>query len=769
MSEFNQTQTTDQATLQRRAFRTAVVLLAVSIGVIVFYLVVYWQLRNWQMLVLTGAMSAYAVITLVSMRLIRAGRVSAGTWLCIIGMYPLGPISALFVTDVSLIVGIVFIVLVFVTASQALNTKQTGIATGISVGVTILNVLIDQLPLDYRLTLPILQAFIPIAGGTVVLIAVFFIARRAWQGNLRIKLTFFFVLGAVTPLLVIGALIGYQTYNNQLDQILLLESQVANRVAEQVENFIFERESELRTITDVRGLGNLPLNEQTALLSSLLSAQNLYDELILVNRTGDEQIYLSRLEIVTPDDMGDRRGAEEFERPKATGETYYGPVTFDEQTGEPRMIITIPIFDLRTGEISYTLIANFRFKTVWDLMAQADVAGSGIVYMINEDNRVVAHKNPSVVLQGTQAELPQEDTFTVGLDGTDVAMARAPIDLNDQSFYVIAEQPQSEATGAAIDSLIIIGVIIGLTLVGSTIFGTFMARLIATPILRLATAAQAVSEGDLSQEININTRDEIGNLAVAFNGMTNQLRDLIGSLEKQVSDRTRALETSTEVSRRLSTIMDQDQLVREVVEQLTIAFNYYHAHIYLYDDDKQNLIMMGGTGDAGRTMLARSHKIESGRGLVGRAAANNEVVLIPDVSQAEGWLPNPLLPDTKAEVAVPIAIGGDVLGVLDVQHNITNGLSEQDAELIQSIGNQVAIAIQNAQVYQRTQHQAVREARITAINQRIQSATSIENVLQIAVSELGQVLNAERTNIELSMTQQQNGDSDPIRDSATRK
>jgi len=586
-----------------------------------------------------------------------------------------------------------------------------------------------------------------------------FIVRRSWQGNLRIKLTVFFVLGTVIPLIVIGVIIGYQTYNNQLDQILLLENQVAKRVAEQVENFVFARESELRTLTDVRGIGNLPHDEQEALLSSLLSAQNLYDELILVDRTGQEQIYLSRTEVVTPDDLGDRRGAEEFEDPKASGETYYGPVTFDEQTGEPRMVITIPILDLRTGKVSYTLIANLRFKTVWDLMSQADVVGSGIVYMINDDNQVVAHKNSSVVLQGTQVKLPPEDAFTVGIDGTDVAMARAPIDLNEQTFYVIAEQLQSEAANAAINTLIIIGVIIGLTMVGATVFGVFMAGLIATPIKRLATAAQAVSEGNLSQEIEITTRDEIGDLATAFNTMTVQLKELIGSLETQVTGRTRALETSAEVSRRLSTILDLDTLVREVVEQLTAAFNFYHAQIYLFDEGTQNLIMVGGTGEAGRILLARAHKIQPGRGLVGRAAANNEIVLISDVSQAEGWLPNPLLPDTKAEVAVPIAIRDEVLGVLDVQHNITDGLNEQDTTLIQSIANQVAIAIQNAKAFTRSQNQAIREAQITAINQRIQSATSIDDVLQVAISELGQVLNAERADIELSMAAKQNGGS----------
>jgi len=195
----------------------------------------------------------------------------------------------------------------------------------------------------------------------------------------------------------------------------------------------------------------------------------------------------------------------------------------------------------------------------------------------------------------------------------------------------------------------------------------------------------------------------------------NLLTNLNLELEQRVAARTRALETT---------------------------FGYYHTQIYLFNEFKQNLVMVGGTGDAGRALLARDHKLKKGQGLVGRAAESNQVMLIPDVTQAEGWLPNPLLPDTKAEVAVPIAVGSDVLGVLDVQHNVTNALSTQDADLIQTIANQVAIAVQNAQAYTRSQRQAVREAQITAINQRIQSAMTIEDVLQIAVSELGNTLGA---------------------------
>jgi GAF domain-containing protein len=137
--------------------------------------------------------------------------------------------------------------------------------------------------------------------------------------------------------------------------------------------------------------------------------------------------------------------------------------------------------------------------------------------------------------------------------------------------------------------------------------------------------------------------------------------------------------------------------------------------------------------------------------LVARAARNKQAVIVNNVLNEPGWLPNPLLPETRAELAVPLLVGDRLLGVLDVQSEHQDTFTEEDANIQLTLASQVAIALQNAQSFAQSQRQAERETMLNTINQKIQSATSVEAVLQIAARELGHALGAPMTIAQLSM------------------
>jgi putative methionine-R-sulfoxide reductase with GAF domain len=228
-----------------------------------------------------------------------------------------------------------------------------------------------------------------------------------------------------------------------------------------------------------------------------------------------------------------------------------------------------------------------------------------------------------------------------------------------------------------------------------------------------------------------------------------QLQTLNDQLESRVAARTQALVISAAIGRDVSTILDKEQLVKDVADKIRNAFNYYQVHLYLLNEAGDTLELAAGSGYAGAELVARQHTVPIDKGLVGRAARTNEPVIAPDVNQVESWLPNPSLPDTKSEVTVPISLGNKVLGVLDIQQNIRNSLGQNEADLLISISGQVAVALQNANLLAQAQQRADYEGRLNEVNQQIQSATTLEQAMQIAVREVGRALNAPQARVRL--------------------
>ncbi len=229
------------------------------------------------------------------------------------------------------------------------------------------------------------------------------------------------------------------------------------------------------------------------------------------------------------------------------------------------------------------------------------------------------------------------------------------------------------------------------------------------------------------------------------------LEELKERQSAQIGEQERVLRAAAEISHRLSTILDRSELVSAVVNQVQQAFDYYYVHVYLVDEAEQALIMAGGTGDAGRALLTGQHRLPAGKGLVGRAVRTRAPVLAPDVRAEPAWLPNPLLPDTRAEAAVPILVGDQVIGVLDVQQDVVRGLGQSDVDMLQLIANQVAIALQTAESFATARRKALHESLVNVIGQRIQEATTVEDVLAVAAGELGGALETNHAVVEMQV------------------
>jgi PAS domain S-box-containing protein len=273
-------------------------------------------------------------------------------------------------------------------------------------------------------------------------------------------------------------------------------------------------------------------------------------------------------------------------------------------------------------------------------------------------------------------------------------------------------QAQGLVASKVLTQSIVLGIIVTMIAVITTIT---MDRRLRT-ISSLTETAVAISSGDLSRVAPVESNDEIGTLAKSFNVMTSQLRDLIDSLEHRVADRTKALSSVADVSTAASTNLDTDKLLQQVVDLAKERFGFYHAHIYLLNEAGDTLVLSSGAGEIGRMMVAekRSIPLDGEQSLVARAARMRKGVTVNDVTTAPDFLPNPLLPDTHAELAVPMMVGDKVIGVFDVQSEIAGRFTDADIAVQTTLASQVAAAVQNARSY--TEMQSNRAQLTEALN-----------------------------------------------------
>jgi GAF domain-containing protein/HAMP domain-containing protein len=245
-----------------------------------------------------------------------------------------------------------------------------------------------------------------------------------------------------------------------------------------------------------------------------------------------------------------------------------------------------------------------------------------------------------------------------------------------------------------------------------------VAQVLTRPIVRLTRVAEKVLTGDLQTRAQVESSDEIGVLADSFNRMTSRLTDTLGSLERRVAERTADLEMArllserraqelhsvSEISRLISSEQRLDLLLPLITRLVGERFDYYHIGIFFVDTTHQFAILQAANSEGGQRMLTRRHRLEAGpTSIVGSVADTGKARIALDVGPDAVFFDNPDLPNTRSEMALPLNIRKETIGVLDVQSTKPGAFAENDANILGILADQVAIAIENARLFGQTQ------------------------------------------------------------------
>ena len=618
-------------------------------------------------------------------------------------------------------------------------------------------------PLQQIDSLGILLAVVAFDVLSLVTITIFFIARII-NFSIRVRLITVFLLVGLLPLISLSFIQTTFLENALMGQARTALTTAATQAALGVDNFI---QNNLSLVAKQASLPifseylYLPSNvragsdQESRMISTIntleIPSGTYAPSYSLVNLFGIK-FYDSN-----PQEIGKQIDKEDyFQQPLRTNRPFFSPVIFDPKTGAASIYFSAPIKDENQNNAGvlivrynalllqnllqgYSGIAGKRSYPVLideNTVRIADALTPGFLYkslMPMDEEKITDLKSrnllPQLPIDQLSSYLPDfanavldqqvRDFFSAEVhpgDQNHVEMgSTARLTSKPWQVVYLEETAELNSLRAQQNQLSILFAALFAALVG--LIGVIVSRLLSNPIVQLTGTANRIADGDLSAKAIVRSRDELGTLADTFNSMTSQLKTLISELEERVRARTqelanrnealvlrgRQLTTVADVAREITRAQNLESLLDTLVRLVSERFNFYHAGIFLLDDEQEYAVLRASNSEGGQRMLNRGHRLKVGEvGIVGYVTGTGKPRIATDVGIDAVYFQNPDLPLTRSEMTLPLIIGDRIIGALDVQSTEANVFSQEDVELFTILADQVAIAIENNLLLQET-------------------------------------------------------------------
>jgi len=283
---------------------------------------------------------------------------------------------------------------------------------------------------------------------------------------------------------------------------------------------------------------------------------------------------------------------------------------------------------------------------------------------------------------------------------------------------------------------------------GAKVSGKPARSWMGVPLLAQGDAIGALIVQDLENEHSFNEDDLRFMISVAsqVSGAIYNIRVLNESKQTALQ-----FETAAEIARDISSSLNLDELLEKAVNLIRSRFDFYHASVFLKDSTGEYVVVREATGDAGAQLKRSGFKLGIGsKSIVGFVAGNGEQLIVNDTTRDATYYPNPLLPATRAEAALPLRVGDRIVGVLDVQSTSPYAFAKDNLRTLQILADQLGIAVVNTELFAETQEHLAQHRLLHHITTTAASGTTLDEALESAVNGLQVTLGGDRVTIMLA-------------------
>jgi GAF domain-containing protein/HAMP domain-containing protein len=748
---------------------------------------IYWavMLRGWQFAVVGGGFAALALTALISWTLTRARRPEAATWCLIGGVSILAVSLSVAINQLGVLTAVGILILFPALARDRFGERQAQVALYVGIGAATASVLIDLFDVFRALPQPVSTPVLLIIDGVALAALGLIIGRQFQAYRLRTKLILTFLVIALAPVSLVTYLSAQSTQGALRNQANEKLGGAASQTAAVLDAFVesnltnINTQGQIATIVDYMTATEADRSdparqEEVRRLLLLLAKEDPINVRLLGLLDTQGQNILDVTARMTGQDESDR---DYFVQASNNRRAFVSPIEFSPSDGRPAIFFSSPIFNTRS-EVIGVIRVGFTADVIQHIIDRsAGLAGPGSYaavfdeYFLNvahsnqpdmmlnpvgsistdvTNKLVSAHRLPSALANGpglaglqpslvTHLRTADSQPYFEAADpifpgsNDQVAVTR----MTDLPWQVAFFQPQDILFAPARSQTRNALALAVLVAAGVTLGAILVSRFLADPIIDLTEVAGRVGEGDLSAQAVVTAQDEIGLLGKTFNAMSQRMQELVSGLEERVAERTEDLErralqlqAAAEVARDAAGILDVDELLNEAVRLISERFGFYHAGVFMIDDNGEQAVLRAASSEGGRRMLARGHSLAVGKiGIVGYVTGAGKPRIALDVGADAVHFANPDLPKTRSEMALPLMTGNRVIGALDVQSVEPNAFDQQDLIALQTMADQLAIAIQNANLLTRESELAAQRRRALDIYRQLTQQTGFDQII----------------------------------------